>query len=63
VQKLLSPQHINADAHAELQLFSKQLYNDDPRFTAFGFFELNLNLCCSIAGTAATCIVVLLQLK
>jgi hypothetical protein len=63
VQKLLSPRHINADAHAELQLFSQQLCNDDPRFTAFGFFELNLNLCCSIASTATTYIVVLLQLK
>lgn len=63
VQKLLSPRHINADAHAELQFFSQQLCNEDPRFTAFGFFELNLNLCCSIAGTATTYIVVLLQLK
>jgi hypothetical protein len=63
VQKLLSPRHINADARAELQLFSQQLCNDDPRFTAFGFFELDLNLCCSIAGTATTYIVVLLQLK
>jgi hypothetical protein len=63
VQKLLSPRQISADAHAELQLFSQQLCNDDPRFTAFGFFELNLNLCCSIAGTATTYIVVLLQLK
>jgi len=63
LQKLLSPRHINADAHAELQLFSQQLCNDDPKFTAFGFFELNLNLCCSIACTATTYIVVLLQLK
>jgi len=63
VQKLLSPRHVNADAHAELQLFSQQLCNDDPRFTAFGFFELNLNLCCSVVGTATTYIVVLLQLK
>jgi hypothetical protein len=63
VQKLLSPRHVNADAHAELRLFSQQLCNDDPRFTAFGFFELNLNLCCSIAGAATTYIVVLLQLK
>lgn len=63
VQKLLSPRHIKTDAHAELQLFSQQLCNDDPRFTAFGFFELDLNLCCSIAGTATTYIVVLLQFK
>jgi len=63
VQKLLSPRHINADSHAELELFSQQLCNDAPRFTAFGFFELDLNLCCSIAGTATTYIVVLLQLK
>jgi len=61
VQKFLSPRHINADAHAELQ-FSQHLCNDNPRFTAFGFFELNLNLCCSIAGTVTT-YTVLLQLK
>jgi hypothetical protein len=63
VQKLLSPGHINADTLAELQLFSQQLWNTDPRFTAFGFFELNLNLLCSVLGTATTYIVVLLQLK
>jgi hypothetical protein len=63
VQKLLSPRHINADTHAEIQLFSQQLCSDDPKFTACGFFDLNLNLCCSIAGTATTYIVVLLQLK
>jgi hypothetical protein len=63
VQKLLSPRHINADTHTELQSFSQQLCSDDPKFTAWGFFELNLNLCCSIAGTATTYIVVLLQLK
>jgi hypothetical protein len=63
VQKLLSPRHISADTLAELQFFSQQLWNNDPRFTAFGFFELNLNLCCSVAGTATTYIVVLLQLK
>lgn len=63
VQKLLSPRHISADALSELQLFSQQLWSNDPRFTAFGFFELNLNLCCSVAGTATTYIVVLLQLK
>ncbi|PNF31396.1 hypothetical protein B7P43_G04082 [Cryptotermes secundus] len=63
VQKLLSPRHISADSLAELQLFSQQLWNTDPRFTALGFFELNLNLLCSVLGTATTYIVVLLQLK
>jgi hypothetical protein len=63
VQKLLSPRHMSADTLAELQLFSQQLLNTDPRFTAFGFFELNLNLLCSLLGTATTYIVVLLQLK
>jgi hypothetical protein len=63
VQKLLSPRHMNADTQAELQLFSQQLFSDEPKITACGFFELNLNLCCSIAGTATTYIVVLLQLK
>jgi hypothetical protein len=63
VQKLLSPRHISADTLAELQLFSQQLYSAVPRFTAFGFFELNLNLLCSVLGAATTYIVVLLQLK
>jgi hypothetical protein len=63
VQKLLSPRHISADTLAELQLFSQQLFSAVPRFTAFGFFELNLNLLCSVLGTATTYIVVLLQLK
>jgi hypothetical protein len=63
VQKLLSPRHISADALAELQLFSQQVWNIDPRFTAFGFFELNLNLLCSVVGTATTYIVVLIQLN
>jgi hypothetical protein len=63
VQKLLSPRYISAETLAELQLFSQQLWNTDPRFTAFGFFELNLNLLCSVLATATTYIVVLLQLK
>jgi hypothetical protein len=63
VHKLLSPRYISADTLSELQLFSHQLRNTSPRFTAFGFFELNLNLLCSVAATATTYIVVLLQLK
>jgi hypothetical protein len=63
VRKLLSARHISAEKLAELQLFSQQLWNADPRFTAFGFFELNLNLLCSVLGAATTYIVVLLQLK
>ncbi|XP_021924661.1 uncharacterized protein LOC110832180 isoform X1 [Zootermopsis nevadensis] len=63
VQKLVSPRYISGDTLSELQLFSQQLWNTDSRFTAFGFFELNLNLLCSMAGTATTYIVVLLQLK
>jgi hypothetical protein len=63
VQKLLSPRYISGDTLSELQLFSQQLWSTSPRFTAFGFFELNLNLLCSVAGTATTYIVVLLQLK
>jgi hypothetical protein len=63
VQKLLSQAPVSSDMNAELQLFSQQMWNIDTKFTAFGFFELNLNLLCSIAGTATTYIVVLLQLK
>jgi hypothetical protein len=63
VQKLLSPRYISGDTLSELQLFSQQLWNTDSRFTAFGFFELNLNLLCSVAATATTYIVVLIQLK
>jgi hypothetical protein len=63
VQKLLSQAPVSSDTNAELQLFSQQLWNIDTKFTAFGFFELNLNLLCSVAGTATTYIVVLLQLK
>jgi hypothetical protein len=63
VQRLLSQRPIRADTLTELQLFSQQLWNIDLRFTAFGFFTLNLNLLCSVAATATTYIVVLLQLK
>jgi hypothetical protein len=63
VQKLLSQAPVSSDMNAELQLFSQQLYIIDTKFTAFGFFELNLNLLCSIAGTATTYIVILLELK
>jgi hypothetical protein len=63
VQKLLSQRPVTADTLTELHLFSQQLSNSDPRFTAFGFFTLNLNFLCSVAGTATTYIVVLLQLK
>jgi hypothetical protein len=63
VHKLLSQAPASSDTNAELQLFSQQLWNIDTKFTAFGFFELNLNLLCSVAGTATTYIVVLLQLK
>jgi hypothetical protein len=63
VHKLLSPRYISADTLSELQLFSYQLRNTSSRFTAFGFFELNLNLLCSVAATATTYSVVLLQLK
>jgi hypothetical protein len=62
VQKLLSQRPMR-DSFAELQLFSQQLRSVDPRFTAFGFFTLDLNLLCSMAGTATTYIVILLQLK
>jgi hypothetical protein len=54
---------MSTDTLTELRLFSQQLLNIDPRFTAFDFFTLNLNLLCSVAGTATTYIVVLLQLK
>jgi hypothetical protein len=63
VHKLLSQWRMRDNALAELQLFSQQLWNIDPKFTAFGFFTLNLNLLCSMAGTATTYIVILLQLK
>ncbi|PNF23494.1 hypothetical protein B7P43_G06516 [Cryptotermes secundus] len=63
VQKLISQMPVRADSLAELQLFSQQLWNTDFSFTAFGFFAINLNLLCSVAGTATTYIVVLLQLK
>jgi hypothetical protein len=63
VQKLIAQRPVRADSLAELQLFSQQLWNIDSTFTAFGFFTLNLNLLCSVAGTATTYIVVLLQLK
>jgi hypothetical protein len=63
VQKLSSQSPVRADTLAELQLFSQQLWNVDTRFTASGFFTLNLNLLCTVAGTATTYIVVLLQLK
>jgi hypothetical protein len=63
VQRLLSQKPIRSDTLAELQLFSQQLWNVDTRFTAFGFFTMNLNLLCTVAGTATTYIVVLLQLK
>jgi hypothetical protein len=63
VQKLISQRPVRADSLAELQLFSQQLWSIDSSFTAFGFFALNLNLLCSVAGTATTYIVVLLQLK
>ena len=39
VQNLLSPMHITADTHAELQLFCQQGWKKYPKFTAFGFFE------------------------
>jgi hypothetical protein len=63
VQKLISQRPVRAGSLAELQLFSQQLWNIDSSFTAFGFFALNLNLLCSVAGTATTYIVVLLQLN
>jgi hypothetical protein len=63
VQKLLSQRPVSSDLLDELQLFSQQLWNVDSTFTAFGFFALNLSLLCSVAGTATTYIVVLLQLK
>jgi hypothetical protein len=63
VQKLLSQRPIRADTLTELQLFFQKLRNTNPSFTASGFFELSLNLLCSMAGTATTYIVILLQLK
>jgi hypothetical protein len=63
VQKLISQSPARAGSLSELQLFSQQLSSIDSSFTAFGFFTLNLNLLCSVAGTATTYIGVLLQLK
>jgi hypothetical protein len=35
VHKLLTKRSISADAHAEFQLFSQQLWNIDTKFTDF----------------------------
>ena len=44
VQKLLSQRPVSVGTRAELQLISQQLWNIDTKFTAFEFFELNVNM-------------------
>ena len=45
----------------EMQKFASQLGTDKVHFTACGFFELDLTLFISVAGTAITYIIILLQ--
>jgi hypothetical protein len=61
VRRLLLPRPLGADTLTELQLFCQQLRSTDTKFTAFGFFTLNLNLLINVAAAATTYIVVLLQ--
>jgi hypothetical protein len=61
VQRLLLPLPIRAETFNELQLFYEQIRNIDTKFTAFGFFTLNLALLSSVAAAATTYIVILIQ--
>ncbi|XP_029162192.1 uncharacterized protein LOC114933783 [Nylanderia fulva] len=42
--------------------FSLQLINEDLTFTAFGLYEINISLICSIAGAVVTYLVMVIQL-
>jgi hypothetical protein len=58
---MLLPRSLEAHTLTELQLFSQQISNIDSKFTAFGFFTLNLKLLSSVAVAATTYIVILIQ--
>ncbi|XP_050447810.1 gustatory receptor 68a-like [Cataglyphis hispanica] len=47
---------------AEVIHFSLQLIHEDLTFTAFGFYEINMSLICSIAGATVTYLVMVIQL-
>jgi hypothetical protein len=61
VRRLLLQHSLGTDTLTEIQLFSQQMSNIDTKFTAFGFFTLNLNLLINVAAAATTYIVILLQ--
>jgi hypothetical protein len=61
VRRLLLPYPLGTDTLTELKLFSQQMSNIDTKFTAFGFFTLNLNLLINVAAAATTYIVILIQ--
>ncbi|XP_029680235.1 uncharacterized protein LOC115245881 isoform X3 [Formica exsecta] len=47
---------------AEVIQFSLQLIHEDLIFTAFGLYEINMSLICSIAGAVVTYLVMVIQL-
>ena len=63
VQKLLLLRDLPEDAFTQLQLFADQLEYQKLKFSACGFFQLDLSLLNDIMTAAATYIIVLVQTK
>ena len=63
VQRALLRQHISTDALEQLKLFSVQLMVNGIKFTAFGFFTLNLATLSTFIASVITYIIVLVQLN
>ena len=63
VQRALLRQHVSTDALEQLKLFSVQLTVNGIKFTAFGFFTLNLATLSTFIASVITYIIVLVQLN
>ena len=63
VQRALLRQHVSTDTLEQLKMFSMQLTVNRVKFTAFGFFTLNLATLSTFIASVITYIVVLAQLN
>jgi hypothetical protein len=63
VQRALLRQHVTTEALKQLKLFSVQLTVNGIKFTAFGFFTLNLATLSTFIASVITYIIVLVQLN
>ncbi|XP_049826374.1 uncharacterized protein LOC126266446 [Aethina tumida] len=61
--KILENDNMNVDIKNELLILANYTKNEQPEFTAAGFFTINRNTLCSLFSTTITYFIVALQLN